>query len=454
MSTSPPTGSNSSSLISATAACWALLLSIAVCSLSSGLQGTLLGLRANFEGFDTTTTGYVMSGYFVGFLFSSILTPRLVSRVGHVRVFAALASLASVSPLIHGMIIDPYIWFIGRIFTGFAFAGIYIISESWLNDRATNQTRGVLLSIYMIMNVGGMGGGPLLLNMSHPMALDLYVVCSVLISIALIPLLLAASPAPSFEEPEKLGLVKLYKLAPLGVVGMAVVGMTNGALISITAVYGDGIGMSIGEVSILVSLIFVGSVLLQFPIGILSDKLDRRVVIMAVTILAAVVAGVGAVFRIIDPLQTMILFCVLGGLALPMYSLCISHTHDRLTTKQMLAASSTLLLASGTGAIIGPPAATIAISNLGPTGYLWYFVITHGALGAYALYRMSVRGGTPLEEQENAAFAPHAGVVTPAFTADTILEIVENYEPEPQTENAVDSGTFHKNSDAQSGRKT
>ena len=428
MNTSNTDNTPPSSVLSATAACWALLFSIAICSVSNGLQGTLLGLRANFENFDTTTTGYIMSGYFVGFLFSSILTPRMVARVGHVRVFAALASLASVAPLIHGMMVDPYVWFIGRMFTGFAFAGIFIISESWLNDRATNATRGVLLSIYMIMNVGGMGGGPLLLNFSHPMSLDLYVVASVLISVALIPLLLAASPAPNFEAPEKLGIFALYKLAPLGVVGMAAVGMSNGALVGMAAVYADGIGLSIAQVSVLISLIFAGSVLLQFPIGMISDRFDRRVVIAVVTFAASAVTGAGALLVVNDPIHTMILFCLLGGLSFPLYSLCISHANDRLNTKQMLAASSTLLLAAGVGAIGGPPGASLALNHFGPTGFLWFFCVVHGAMGVFALYRMTARAGTPIDEQENMAFAPHAAVVAPAFSTDTILEIVDGHD--------------------------
>lgn len=423
---SQPSATNTSSVLSATAACWALLFSIAICNISNGLLGTLLGLRANFEGFDTTTTGYVMSGYFAGFLFSSILTPRLVSRVGHVRVFAALASLTSVAPLVHGMMIDPYVWFAGRMVTGFAFAGIFIIAESWLNDRATNATRGVLLSVYMIVNVGGMGAGPLLLNFSHPMSLDLYVVASVLISVALIPLLLAASPAPAFEEPEKTGIFALYRLAPLGVIGMVIVGMSNGALVGMAAVYADGIGMTIGQVSVLMSLIFLGSVLLQFPIGMISDRFDRRRVIAAVTSAASVVTGLGALFAVNDPLYTMALFCIFGGLSFPMYSLCISHAHDRLNTRQMLAASSTLLLAAGIGAMGGPVVASFFLNRIGPTGFLWFFCVVHGALGVFALYRMTVRAGIPAEEQENTAFTPHAAVVAPAFSTDTILEIVES----------------------------
>ena len=431
MSTENPTGAGKSSILSATLACWALLISMALASVSNGLQGTLLGLRASFEDFDTSTTGFIMSGYFVGFLLSSMLTPRLLARVGHVRVFAAFASLASVSPLLHGMMIDPYVWFGSRVVTGFCFAGIFVIAESWLNDRATNETRGVLLSVYMIFNVGGMGLGPLLLNLSHPMAVDLFVVASVLISIAMIPLLLAASEAPSFESPEKLTVRTLYKLSPLGVVGMVGVGMSNGALVGMGAVFANDIGMSIAEISILISLVFMGSVALQFPIGILSDMFDRRIVITFVTMAAAALTGFAAMLShqaLNDPKVVMALFCVFGGLSFPMYSLCLSHVNDRLNTKQMVAASSTLLLAAGAGAIVGPPSVSYAMSYMGPNGFLWYFVVVHLAIGAFALYRMSIRAATPLDDQENTAFSPHAATFAPAFHVETVLEITENTE--------------------------
>ncbi len=414
------------SLMSATAACSALLFSMGIVMLSNGLQGTLLGLRATFEGFSTETTGFVMSGYFAGFAAGSMLAPKLVQRVGHVRVFAALASLASVVPLLHAMIVEPYFWFAGRLFTGFAYAGIYVVAESWLNDRATNETRGKLLSVYMIVNVGAMGGGPLLLNFSHPFAVDLFVLASVLVSLALIPILLAASPAPKIEAPEKLGIMALYRLSPLGVIGIAATGMSNGALVSMGAVFADGLSFSVAEVSIFISLIFFGSVVLQFPIGMLSDRFDRRLVITVVTLLAATVPFIAISADLTSTLSLMVVFCIFGGLTFPMYSLCISHANDRLTSRQMLAASSTLVLACGVGAVMGPPGASYAMAHLGADGFLWYFVAVHAGIGLFAIYRMTRRAPTPLEEQENVAFAPQAASLVPAFSSETIMEMTDS----------------------------
>jgi len=413
------------SLMSATAACSALLFSMGIVMLSNGLQGTLLGLRATFEGFSTETTGFVMSGYFLGFAAGSILAPRLVQRVGHVRVFAALASLASVVPLLHAMIVEPFFWFAGRLFTGFAYAGIYVVAESWLNDRATNETRGKLLSVYMIINMGAVGGGPLLLNFSHPLAVDLFVLASVLVSLALIPILLAASPAPNIEASEKLGIMALYRLSPLGVIGIAATGMSNGALVSMGAVFADGLSFSVAEVSVFIALIFFGSAVLQFPIGMVSDRFDRRLVITVVTLLAATVPFIATIAELTSTLSLMIVFCIFGGLTFPMYSLCISHANDRLTSRQMLAASSTLVLACGAGAVLGPPGASYAMAQLGTDGFLWYLVAVHTGIGLFTIYRMTRRAPTPSEEQENVAFTPQAASLVPAFSSETIMEMTD-----------------------------
>lgn len=424
------------SVLSATAACSALLISMAIVMLSNGLQGTLLGLRATFEGFETETTGFIMAGYFAGFAAGSLFAPKLVQRVGHVRVFAALASLASVVPLLHGMIVDPYFWFAGRLVTGFSYAGIYVVAESWLNDRATNETRGTLLSVYMIANVGAMGGGPLLLNLAHPLTVDLFVLASVLVSIALIPVLLAASPAPSIEEQEKLSVRALYRLAPLGVVGIFSVGISNGALVSMAAIYADALNFSVAEVSIFVSLVFVGAVLFQFPIGVMSDRFDRRLVITVVTFLAAGVLLFASAAAWSTTTMLMLTFAIFGGLTFPLYSLCGTHANDRLSPNQMVAASSTLVLVCGVGATMGAPMASYAMTMFGTQGFLWFFIAIHAVLGLFAVYRMTRRAAVPVEEQENVAFTPHPASMSPAFAPETIMEIAEGGETDEKPDDA------------------
>ncbi len=274
---------------------WALLLGMGMLMLGNGLQGSLLGLRAISEGFGTTVTGLVMTGYFVGFLAGSTLAPRIVMNVGHVRVFSALASLASVAILIHVAAVEPLTWAAMRFMTGFAYAGLYVVAESWLNDRADNETRGQLLSVYMVVMFSGLALGQLLLNAADPGGFFLFLLTSVMISLAMVPIALTAGPAPAFEATEKISIRQLYRLSPLGVMGAAATGMAHGTLFALGAVYGDRIGLSIAEISLLMGITVVGGIVAQWPIGRLSDRFDRRRVLTAVALLAAIFALLAAV---------------------------------------------------------------------------------------------------------------------------------------------------------------
>ena len=250
----------------AVGATWVLLLGLTLLNLGDGLQATLLGVRASLEKFPTTATGILMSAFYVGFLVGSILTPGLVAKVGHVRVFGALASLASAAILIHALFVSPWTWSALRLISGFCFAGLYIVAESWLNERATNETRGQLLSIYMLVSYGGLALGQLLLNLADPTGHVLFVLVSVLISLALVPLLLSAGQAPDFTSTATLRLRDLYRLSPLGVIGTAAAGMSAAILFSMGPVYGEAIGLSVRDISFLMTAAVVGCVVLQWPI--------------------------------------------------------------------------------------------------------------------------------------------------------------------------------------------
>ncbi|MEM7226863.1 MAG: MFS transporter, partial [Pseudomonadota bacterium] len=232
-------------MIAAIASSWALLLGMALLMIGNGLQGSLLGIRATLEGFPTAATGILMSGYYAGFLAGSIMTPRLVARVGHVRVFAALASLASTAILIQALWVEPVPWTMIRLITGFCYAGLYVIAESWLNAQATNQNRGQLLSVYMVIVLGGAAAGQGLLNVADPSGAALFILVSVLVSLALIPMLLSSGRTPPFETPQPVGILELYRVSPTGVVGYFGVMMANGAYFGMAAVYGREIGLSI-----------------------------------------------------------------------------------------------------------------------------------------------------------------------------------------------------------------
>ncbi|MEE8444804.1 MAG: MFS transporter [Alphaproteobacteria bacterium] len=386
-------------MISAVRSAWALLLGIALIMLGNGLQGTLLGIRATLEGFSTGVTGLVMTGYFAGFLLGSTLAPKIVGQVGHIRVFAALASLASASALIYAIFVDPWVWGAMRLITGFSYAGLYVVAESWLNDRATNETRGQILSIYMIITLGGMAAGQFLLNVADPGGFGLFVLISVLVSVALVPISLTAAPAPAFDAPLPVGLRQLYRISPLGLIGIGGVGLAQGMVFGMGAVYARGAGLSIAETSLFMGLILLGGVALQWPIGWLSDIIDRRRVITAVTFAAAALAVVAAAVPDMPLPGLLVVACLFGGMNLPMYSLCNAHTNDFLEPAQVVGASSALVLVSGVGATFGPMLAAASITRLGPGGFFWMLGAVHAMIGLFALYRMVRRSAVPLEEQ-------------------------------------------------------
>ena len=388
-------------MLAAILSAWALLLGIALIMLGNGLQGTLLGVRATLEGFGTGTTGLVMTGYFAGFLAGSRIVPRLLAGVGHVRVFAAFASLASCAALVHVVFVSPVSWGLIRFVTGFSFAGIFVVAESWLNDAATNKTRGQLLSVYMIIVTGGMGAGQFLLNLADPREYELFVLVSILISFALVPITLSAGRAPTFEAPESIGARALFRASPLGVAGAFLIGIAHGALFSMGAVYATRIGLAVDRISYFIAAALLGGLVLQWPIGWLSDRFDRRKVIVAVAWVAAG-AALGAGMAGDDSYAALIALTVLlGGMSLPLYSLCGAHTNDHLTPRQMVAASATLVLVSGAGLTLGPSIAAAAMGLAGPSGMFWSLAAAHGCVGAYGMYRMVRRDPVPLDKQRS-----------------------------------------------------
>lgn len=380
---------------------WALLLGIAFIQLGNGLQSTLLGVRATMEGFATSATGVVMAGYYVGILLGSMMVPGLLGRVGHIRVFAALASLASAAVLMHFVLVDPWSWGIFRVATGFALAGLYVVAESWLNDRADNETRGQLLAVYMVISLGGLGAGQLLLNLADPAGAMLFILVSVLVSVALIPIALTAGSAPAFETSRKISMGELYRVSPLGVVGTLVTGMTYGAIFGMAPVYASTIGLSVQQVSYFMAAVLLGGVVLQWPLGRLSDIVNRRVVIIIVTLCAGAVSFAAVFAAESSTTMLVALMCLYGGLALPLYSLCVAYINDYLAADQMVAASSTIVLLRGVGACIGPIAAALLMSSIGPQGFLWTLCGVHGLLTLFALYRMTRRATKSVEEQRH-----------------------------------------------------
>jgi len=404
---------------------WALLLGIAVLMLGHGLQGTLLGVRANLAQFSTATTGVVMSGYYVGLLLGTFSAPGLVARVGHVRVFAALLSLASAAVLFHALLVEPVAWFAMRLLTGYCFSGAFIVAESWLNGAASNATRGRMLSIYMVVQMGGLAVGQFLLNLADPGGFALFVLVSVLISIAAVPMLLTAAATPPVTAPRDIGLLELYRLSPLGVVGIVGIGVAQSGLFSMGPVYASEQRLSLAAISTFMAAIVLGGVAFQIPIGRASDRLDRRWVIAAVALLTAMAAAPYGLVPGWAPTALFAGYFVVGGLTLPLYAVCVAHTNDFLSPEQMVGASSALVLAYGLGAAVGPTLTATSMQLLGPTGFPLFLAVTHALVAVFALYRMTRRPTVPADERGPFQALPNPSAVVTPLTQESARDTSE-----------------------------
>jgi MFS family permease len=429
---------------------WALFLGLALIMLGNGLQGSLLGLRASMEGFGVTATGLVMSGYFVGLLAGSTIVPGMVARVGHIRSFGAMASLASTSILVHVIVIDPWMWWAMRFVTGFAYAGLYIVAESWLNDASENETRGQLLSFYMLISLGGLAGGQFMLNIASPSSYELFVLISVLVSFAVIPILLSVSKAPEFETSESVNLFQLYQVSPLGVFGMLINGLTMGAIFGMGAVYATNIGLSVSEVSFFMGALVLGGAVLQFPIGRMSDIIGRRQVIIGTCAVGIIVAVLASRFEGSGwPLYLFI--ALIGGVSTPLYALCIAHTNDYLNPGQMVAASGTLVLATSIGSSLGAPITALAMDYLGDQAFFQVIGLSLATLLVFGLWRATQRQALATEDTSDFVImspTPMSANLNPELELEEVLaasdvdaeEIQESFE-ELVTELASDDVT-------------
>ncbi|MGE3291477.1 MAG: MFS transporter [Geminicoccaceae bacterium] len=378
---------------------WPLFLGIAFLMLAHGLQGTLLGLRANLEGFADVATGLIMSGYYLGLLVGSLRVPVLINRVGHVRVFAALLSLGSTAILFQALFVEPVAWFLMRLLTGYCFAGAFIVAESWLNGSASNDMRGQILSLYMVVQLSSMAAGQFLLNTADPRGFALFILVSVLISVAAVPMLLTAAAAPTVTSGRAVSLRTLYQLSPLGVVGLIGTGVGTSGLFSLAPVYANQEGLSIAAISTFMAAMTLGGVALQIPVGRLSDRLDRRWVIAAVTILTGLALLPPALFPQLPTMWLYPGFFLVGGLSLPVYALCVAHTNDFLNSEQMVGASSALVLAFGIGAAAGPTLTALSMQLLGSPGFPIFIAAVHLAIGLFAIWRMTRRAAVPMTER-------------------------------------------------------
>ena len=392
-----PTDSRTST-ISLLLGVWALFLGFALLQVGTGLQRILLPIRGESEGMGAGAMGVIMAVHFAGYLVGAKVIPIALMSVGHIRVFAALASTGSTAVLVNAVLVTTPSWSLVYFVSGLCNAGVFVILESWLNDRATNETRGSILGAYMVVMMGGTAGGQLLLNLGSADGLELFVLSSVLISLAVVPVTLSASTSPPMPSTEKMPLRELYRTVPSAVVGIVFCSFVAASASSMAAGFGTTSGMRAGRITLFTTAAVVGAVLLQVPLGSLSDRYPRRAVIFGVSSISCGLAVIGA----LTPSSKIALIVVnlaFGAFVFPLYGQFVALANDWVPPDKRVSAASTLVLASSFGAMTAPLTIGFTMESFGPSAYFWTLAIILGLLALYLAYRTRVRQPIPVERQ-------------------------------------------------------
>ena len=412
----------------------ALLLAVAILFFGNGLLGVLLPVRATLEAFATTSIGLIAAAYSVGFMVGCLSMPYIVRRVGHIRAFAVCAAIAASVVLVMPLAVHPTVWIPLRALSGICFAGLFMVIESWLNERATRVNRGQILATYMVINLSAVTAGQMVLPLGAPAGFSLFAVTAIAITLALVPVGLTTSDAPQPLRQVRLRLGRLYAMSPVGVVGGFFVGLANGAFGGLGAVFATQIGMSVTGVALFMSAALVGGALAQVPIGRVSDRVDRRKVIAAACVFAALAGGLLALLgdarnggllisadvalADLSPLALVAVAALFGAAIYPQYSLCVAHTNDFVGREDFVEASSGLLLTWAIGASIGPVLAAVAMDGLGAGGLFLYTAAAHASFAAFTVYRIGRRAPVPPEER-----APYVATGRPSRTTPVAVDL-------------------------------
>jgi MFS family permease len=370
-------------------ATWGLFVGLAFLLLAAGLFGTLLGVRSELIKLPTVVSSLISASYYLGFLVGSRVALGALGRVGHIRVYAALASLLSAAMLTVGLTESAPAWAWLRFVTGLCLAGQYVVAESWLNNLATNENRGRLLAIYAVVTSGAFGMGQLLLFRMDARAITGFAIASIITSLAVAPVALseeAVAPALA-EERDHISLRELAQLVPTGVGSCLLVGVAHGALTGMAAIYATRVGLSTGRIGLFVAAPNIGGMLLHWPVAAASDDIDRR----AVGFAASCTAIGAAVLLLLGPSSSsmaLLLMAALGGFSYPLYSVAAAYTNDWIEPEHVNAAASQLVTLYGFGAVIGPFVAAGMMIAVGPKGFFWAVIILHALLAAFFLYRL------------------------------------------------------------------
>jgi MFS family permease len=378
-----------------------LLSGVAMLVLGIGLLFSVIGLRAGLSEFSSVVTGLVMSAYFAGFVVGTLYCPLLIRRFGHIRSFAAMASVASTMPVLHALWVDPWFWALLRLITGICLVGLYIVIESWLNTLALREQRGKVFALYMTVSCMASALGQWLLLVGDPLGFVPFAMVSVLLSLALVPITLTPVREPVAASAPHFGLRRLYAISPLGVAGAFSSGMLVGALLGLGAMFVQRQGHSEGMVASFMALTLLGGAVLQWPLGHLSDRFDRRIVLLAICCCMALAAGGGWWVLMHEPRALLPLGFVLGALMSTVYGLSVAHVNDLIDHSKTLEVTGSLLLVNGIGATIGPTLAGGVMDAMGPGGLLIYFAAVGALQAGFTLHRMRFAPPVPAEAKSD-----------------------------------------------------
>ncbi len=381
-------------------AVFSLLIASGILLVGIGLFFTALGLRASAEQFSTIATGVVMSSYFAGFVIGTFVCPAMIRRAGHIRAFAAMASVASTTAIVHAIAVDPWVWAILRMITGVCLVGLYMVMESWLNVLTPNAARGRIFSAYVAVTLVAMGVGQFLVLAGDVVGFVPLGLVSILLSLALVPVAFTRTPEPRPVKVPNMSIARLYEISPLGVAAAVVSGLLNSAFFGMGAVFGQRIGMSELGVAAFMGVTIFGGALLQWPVGHASDRTDRRIVLTIVCAGAAGLAMLAYAFKSVSTSALIVCTFFYGGLVFSIYGLSVALVNDRISQDEVLEASSSLLLVHGIGAVLGPVAAGAMMDLQGPGGLLIFFVLVLVAMSLFAVWRLRVGTALPVDQQQ------------------------------------------------------
>jgi MFS family permease len=397
-----------------------LLFGVAILLTGQGLQGTLLPVRANLEGFSTLSIGLMGGAYFFGFTLGCLRGSTLLRRVGHIRVFAAMTAAASAVPLLHALWVETWLWWVLRFITGYCFAVLYVVIESWLNEQATNENRGAVFSAYTLITLTVLAVGQQMLLLYDPQQMALFAIASAIVSLAAIPVVLSVAPTPRHADGKiTLDLRRLFRTSPAGSLGCLAAGLANGSFWALAPVFVAGYSPNVSLAAWFMSSAVLGGAFGQWPLGLWSDRVDRRWVISFAAVTALLVGtAIWLAFQVMSPLLLMVLGACWGACAFPLYAVSVAHTNDHARAGEYVMISSGLLLMYGIGAIVGPFLASVAMHLLGSGGLFLYTALVHLLLICYIATRFAKRRPVPEEE--------HRRFVDALATAQTASQVYED----------------------------